>query len=192
MQRNGVSALEIRKLPWQFDETTPFLWNRANPQFSLVMNGLSFIAPGFEKFIVSATRAAIPKITDPAARDETEAFLRQEALHARAHRAHTAALIGRYPGLQNTLDEIEARFDRLLARPLEFQLAYVADIEATFTPLFDLILRHRDVLFDNGDHRVAPLFMWHLVEEVEFAAEWVAAYDNGRDVVHWYDESAAS
>jgi len=40
-----------------------------------------------------------------------------------------------------------------------------------------VILRHRDTLFDNGDHRVAPLFLWHLVEEIEHRSSALAVYD---------------
>lgn len=168
----------VRKPEFVFDETTPFQWNRANPEFGLAMNGLSFIAPPFERYIVTATRMALDVITDPDARAEAGWFLRQEAAHARAHRGHVTALIGQYPGLQAALNEMNARYDRLLAtKPLEYHLAYIADIEATFTPLFNMFLRHRDTLFDNGDHRVAPMFLWHFVEEIEHRSSAQIVYD---------------
>jgi hypothetical protein len=40
-------------------------------------------------------------------------------------------------------------------------------LEATFTPLFKVILDNRDSLFGAGDQRVASLMMWHFVEEIE-------------------------
>jgi hypothetical protein len=74
--------------------------------------------------------------------------------------------------------EIERRFDHLLeTKPLEYHLAYVANIEATFTPMFNVWLRHRDSLFDNGDPRVAPLFLWHLVEEIEHRSSAYLLYN---------------
>jgi predicted metal-dependent hydrolase len=173
-----MTALKVRKLRWSFDEAVPFQWNRANPRFCLAMNSLSFFAPGFERYIVKATRMAMGEISDAATQEEAAAFLRQEALHAAAHREHTAALVRQHPGLQTVLEEVDARFDRLLqTRPLRYHLAYIADIEATFTPMFDLMLRHRDTLFDNGDRRVAPLFLWHLVEEVEHRCSAQLVYD---------------
>jgi predicted metal-dependent hydrolase len=181
-----MTDLVVRKLPWTFDERTPFQWNPANPVFGMAMNGVSFLAPAFERFIVAATRAAMPRITDPEVRTEADAFLRQEAVHARAHRTHTSALVRRYPGLQQVLDELDERFDRLLTtRSLRYQLAYVADIEATFTPMFSLMLRNHEVLFDNGDHRVAPVFLWHLSEEIEHRSSALIVYD---EVVRdpWY------
>jgi predicted metal-dependent hydrolase len=181
-----MTALTVRKPEFAFDATTPFQWNPANPEFGIAMNGLSFLAPPFERYLVTATRMAMDVIADPAVKEEADAFLRQEAAHARAHRSHVAAIVGRYPGLRDVVDVLDARFDRLLrTRPLSYHLAYAADIEATFTPLFDLFLRHHDTLFDNGDHNVAPLFMWHFVEEIEHRCSAQSIYDA---VVHspWY------
>jgi predicted metal-dependent hydrolase len=93
---------------------TPFQWNPANPEFGIAMNGLSFVAPPFERYLVTATRMAMDEITNPAVRDEADAFLRQEATHARAHRQHVAALVARYPGLGVVLEAVDVRFDRLL------------------------------------------------------------------------------
>jgi predicted metal-dependent hydrolase len=76
---------------------------------------------------------------------------------------------------------LEHRFDRLIqTESLEFHLAYAADIEATYTPLFNVWLRHRASFFDNGDPRVAPLFLWHLVEEIEHRRTNGRRPDHGR------------
>lgn len=164
----SATRLQVRNVSFQFDEDTPFQWNPNNPLFAFAMNSLSFIAPPFERYLVAGVRQAMPRIDDPAVAADADAFLRQEALHAREHRRHSAALTKQYPGLAEVAAEIERRFDRLLeTEPLEFHLAYAADIEATFTPMFNVWLRHRDTLFDNGDPRVASLFLWHLVEEIE-------------------------
>jgi len=168
----------VRDVRWSFGPETPFQWNPANPVFGLSMNTLTFIAPPFERYIVLAVRDAMRVIDDPAVLREADAFLRQEALHARAHRLHVAALVAQYPALAELSQELERRYDALLAaEPLAFHLAYVADIEATFTPLFSLFLRHKPTLFDNGDHRVAPLFLWHFVEEMEHRCSAQIVYD---------------
>lgn len=175
---NGPLLPKVRKISFEFDTDTPFQWNSANPMFGFAMNSLSFIAPAFERYLVAATRLAIPRIADPRVAAEADAFLRQEAIHAREHRRHTAALTAQYPGLAEVSAELDRRFDELLEnRPLEFHLAYAADIEATFTPMFNVWLRHRDSLFDNGDHRVAPLFLWHFVEEIEHRCSAYVIYN---------------
>lgn len=174
----GSTALKVRRLAFSFDESTPLQWNRENPMFGFVMLTLTFVAPPFERYMVAATRMAMRHIDDPDVAAEAEAFLRQEALHAKAHRQHVVALTAQYPGLAEVSADLERRFDHLIdTKPLEYHLAYAADIEATFTPTFNMWLRHRDVLFDNGDPRVAPLFLWHLVEEIEHRSSAYAIYN---------------
>src|SRR5262245_41213319 len=177
-EQQAPTRLKVRNVSFQFDDDTPFQWNPANPLFGFAGNSLSFIAPPFERYMVTAARHAMPRIADPAVAAEADAFLRQEALHAREHRHHVAALTRQYPGLAEVSAEIERRFDRLLeTESIEFHLAYAADIEATFTPMFNVWLRHRGALFDNGDPRVAPLFLWHLVEEIEHRSSAYLIYN---------------
>ncbi len=78
------------------------------------------------------------------------------------------ALVARYPELERCYEDACKAYDRLIAeQPIEFHAAYIANLEATFTPLFKVILDNRDSLFTAGDQRVASLMMWHFVEEIE-------------------------
>lgn len=172
-----MTDLKIRKLPFEFDDTVPFQWHPDNPEFGVNMVATGLLVVGFEKYIVGAVRRAMPLIDDPDAAAEADAFLRQEAIHARAHRAHLRPLIARYPGLGDLVDEVVASYDHLLAtRPLRYHLAYIAALEATFTPFFKALLDHRDEFFAPGDQRVASLLEWHFVEEVEHRASGLVVY----------------
>jgi len=175
-----MTDLIVRKLRFAFaDHHVPFLWNEANPAFSSMANAVSFLAIGFEKMIVSMIAEAKSQITDPAIAEEAEAFVRQEGQHSMAHRGHARGLIKSYPALKETLDEVNAAFDRMTAtKPLAWRLAYTADLEATFTPVFKLMLDHDDTLFAPGDDRVASLFLWHFVEEVEHRSSALMIYNH--------------
>lgn len=174
-----VTQLQIRRPRFDFSEDVPFIWNPKNPAFSYFMNATSIIAICFEQMIVAAVQEAKPFITDPEVAAEATAFLRQEAQHSSSHRKHVTALIKRYPGLQETFDAAMASFDNLTATtPLRFRLAYVADLEATFTPVFKMFLDNDDQLFRPGDDRVASLLVWHFVEEVEHRSSALTIYDN--------------
>jgi predicted metal-dependent hydrolase len=173
-----MTELQVRRPKFDFSEDVPWDWNPANPAFSFSMNATSMIAIGFEQMIVAAVQEAKPLITDPDVEAEATAFLRQEAQHSSTHRKHVNGLIRSYPGLQQTFDEMLASFDRVTAtRSLEFRLAYVADTEATFTPSFKLMLDNEATLFRPGDERVASLFLWHFVEEVEHRSSALIIYD---------------
>lgn len=178
--------LQVRRPGFRIDASVPAQWQPANPEFGAFCNVFTFIAIAFERYIVAATRQAMPLLQDGDVVAEADAFLRQEAQHARAHRAHAHALIEQYPGLKETLDQATASYDELLARePLAFHLAYIADLEATFTPLFKMVLDNRRCFFDGGDDRVGTLFLWHFVEEIEHRSSALVIYDA---VVgsHWY------
>ena len=174
-----MTALEVRRPKFDFTGEVPWEWNPDNPQFSFFMNATSIIAICFEQMIVAAVQEAKPLITDPEVAAEATAFLRQEAQHSSTHRKHVAALIRRYPGLQETLDEAMRSFDHITeTTSLRFRLAYIADLEATFTPSFKMLLDNEAILFRPGDERVASLLIWHFVEEVEHRSSALVIYDH--------------
>lgn len=164
-----MTDLVVRRIRWDFDATVPFLWQPANPNFGMFCNTFTFIAVPFERYLIKALREKQDEFDrSPAVAAEADAFLRQEGQHAAAHRKHMTALIAQYPGLQRAHDDATAAFDELIARhPVAFHAAYVANLEATFTPLFKVILDNRHSLFAGSDPRVAALMTWHFVEEIE-------------------------
>lgn len=175
-----MTDLIVRKLRFAFAESpVPFCWNEANPAFSAMANAVSILAVGFEKMIGAMISEAMAQITDPAVAEEADAFTRQEGQHSMVHRQHVKALIRQYPGLKETLDAVVASFDEMTANtPLKYRLAYTADLEATFTPAFKLMLDHDATLFAPGDDRVASMFLWHFVEEVEHRSSALIIYDS--------------
>ncbi|WP_068279585.1 metal-dependent hydrolase [Aldersonia kunmingensis] len=182
-----MTDLIVRKMRFAFAESdVPFNWNEQNPAFSSMANAVSFLAIGFEKMIVQMIKEAMPLITDPKIAEEADAFVRQEGQHSTAHRQHAKALVRRYPGLQETLDDVIAAFDDLTAnKSIEYRLAYTADLEATFTPVFKLMLDHDSTLFAPGDDRVASLFLWHFVEEIEHRSSALIIFSSIVDN-EWY------
>jgi predicted metal-dependent hydrolase len=173
-----MTDLEVRRPRFDFTDDVPWEWNPQNPAFSFAMNATSIIAICFEQMIVAAVQEAKPLITDPEVAAEATAFLRQEAQHSSSHRKHVKALIKHYPGLQQTFDDAVASFDELTATtPLAYRLAYIADLEATFTPSFKIMLDNEHTLFRPGDDRVASLLLWHFVEEVEHRSSALVIYD---------------
>ncbi|ASW90727.1 hypothetical protein A5626_08370 [Mycobacterium marseillense] len=182
-----MSALKIRKPPFAFAEgSAPYLWQPANPDFSEMCNAISFAAPAFERYIVQVVQLAEPRLTGTPMEQEAQDFLRQEAQHARMHRKHVARLVAQYPGLADTQKKVDAAYTDLLENEsLDFNLAYVTDIEATFTPLFGMMLNNEPTLFRGGADRVASLFLWHFMEEIEHRSSAFGIYDTavGRK---WY------
>jgi predicted metal-dependent hydrolase len=173
-----MTGLQVRRVRFDFEGDVPFAWHPDHPEFAVLMNTISLMIIGFEKVIVDAVREAMPRIADPSVVAEADAFLRQEANHARAHRSHVKALCRSHPGLQSIVDGVQADFETHFAsKPLEYRLAYIADLEATFTPTFKQWLDHTDKLFRPGDERVASLFLWHFTEEIEHRSSALIVYE---------------
>ncbi|SBS75587.1 conserved hypothetical protein [uncultured Mycobacterium sp.] len=174
-----MTDLEVRKMRFAFsDYDVPFLWNESDPAFSAAANAMSFLFLAVEKMISAAVHEAMPLITDPDVAEEALAFVRQEGQHSMAHRQHAKALLKTHPELKETLDEVIAAYDGLTAtKSLEYRLAYIADLEATFTPSFKMMLDNADTLFAPGDDRVASLFLWHFVEEMEHRSSALIIYN---------------
>ena len=155
-----MRELTVRNIRFPIDDTVAFQWQPANPGFGLFGNTFTFLAIAFERYIVSATREALPRFTDADMAEEADLFVRQEAQHARAHRAHAKAMIESYPGLQETYAAANAAYDGLLEREnTEFHLAYIANLEATFTPLFKMVFDNRHELFEGSDERVGTMLL---------------------------------
>src|SRR5258708_36550863 len=82
------------------------MWQPDNPNFGLFCNAFTFIAVPFERYIVNVVRKAQDKLQeDPDVAVEAEAFLRQEAQHASAHRKHMIPRVHRYPRLEQSYDD---------------------------------------------------------------------------------------
>ncbi|AKK28962.1 metal-dependent hydrolase [Mycobacterium sp. EPa45] len=174
-----MTDLIVRKMRFAFAESpVPFNWNPSDPAFSCAANMLSFLFLAIEKMINATVHEALPGITDPDVAEEALAFVRQEGQHSMAHRQHAKGLIKAYPALQEVLDDMMTVYDELTATTsVKYRLAYIADLEATFTPTFTMMLNHADTLFAPGDDRVASLFLWHFVEEIEHRSSALIIYD---------------
>ena len=108
------------------------MWQPANPNFGQFCHAFTFIAVPFERYIVAAARKAADRLNqDPDVASEAEAFLRQAAQHAAAHRKHVIALVARHPELEQCYEEACRAYDQLIdEQPIEFHAAYIANLEA--------------------------------------------------------------
>jgi hypothetical protein len=95
-------------------------------------------------------------------------------------------MIAQYPGLAETFAAANAAYDELLGgEDVEFHLAYIANLEATFTPLFKMVFDNRRALFEGGDERVGTLLLWHFIEEIEHRSSALLIHHHVTPD-HWY------
>jgi predicted metal-dependent hydrolase len=179
-------VIKVRKLHFEFGDDIPFWFNPRSREASLLVTGMSLIAPAFERYFIKAIREAMPQIRDAAAREEANRFCIQEGQHAKFHIDHQELLLRKHPALEAVRDEVNRSYDNLQrGESTEFALAYATTIELGFKPLARYLVENRHALFADGDPRIASFILWHFVEEFEHRH---AMFDVYQEVVgdYWY------
>lgn len=175
------APLRVRKVQFTYPDDLAPHWNASKPEWSQVVNASSLLMPYLEPFLIDAIREAIPRIEDPALREEAKAYLGQEAHHYKQHRRFNDLLLARgYEALREYEATLEADYDALRTRPLAFRLAYAAGFETMALAIGHMLVRHRRFFFADADPSVSSLVLWHFVEEVEHKR---AAFDVYQAVV---------
>ena len=165
----------------QFDwSQTPLEWIPGQPFVSHFINEINLLLPAGEFWFCKLYNKALPYITDPKLREDVQMFIRQEAMHARAHGAAIAEYLHAH-GIEtesNTAQEdqlfevllADQPFGRKLPKFMEkqwlvFRLGIVAAIEHMTCVLGNYILKQDK--WDGADPVLLDLLRWHGAEEVE-------------------------
>lgn len=84
--RASSTEYSIRPRKVRFDwSKTPRDWIPGQPFASAFINEINMILPAGEFWFCRLYNQALPYVTDAKLREDVQAFVRQEAMHARAH-----------------------------------------------------------------------------------------------------------
>ncbi len=168
--------------PVKFDlSNSPIHWIPNDPLSSHVVNGINLILPAGEFWFCRVYNKALPYVTDPILKEEVTGFIRQEAVHARAHLAGQEFLKQHNYELDPWLSRMHLLFEKLLGEaPLGVKALQQKQIEYPWLVLrvgvIAAIEHFTGVIgqwcmdnktWDLADPAIADLFRWHLAEEVE-------------------------
>jgi len=174
-------ALRPRKVAFDWS-ATPLEWIPGQPFASHFINEINLLLPAGEFWFCRIYNQALPYVTDEKLRDDVHNFIRQEAMHARAHGGAVAEYLNAH-GIEterNTRQEdwifetllADQPFGRELPRALQyrwlvFRLGLVAAIEHMTCVLGKYAL-HNTVWDEAGaDPTLLDLLRWHGAEEME-------------------------
>lgn len=147
-------------------------WVGANPYATAVFNSLSLSFPRGEAYFVESVRAFRDGVP-PRLADEIRDFIAQEVNHSREHLAFNRGLVeGGYDTghLEQVIKEV---LDAARGRPPIASLAATMGLEH-FTAMFAHLLLANPELLPASDPRLAEMWEWHAIEEIEHKA---VAYD---------------
>ncbi len=170
-----------RKVAFDWSKT-PVDWIPDHPFASHFINEINMILPAGEFWFCRLYNKALPYVTDPKLKEDVQAFIRQEAMHARAHDgAIESYLKQRGFDTQRNTDIMNWLFNDLLADEplgvkipkfmekdwLVFRLGIIAAVEHMTCVLGNYILRNKTYDELNADPVLLDLIRWHGAEEVE-------------------------
>ncbi|MDC0662502.1 metal-dependent hydrolase [Marinobacter sp. SS21] len=173
--------LKARRVQFSFDET-PLYWLRDDPFSTHMINGIHMLLPEGELWFCRVYNQALPLVTDEHLRADVEGFIRQEAVHSRAHSKAQIYLEQHGLQLDDYLGKVNWLFKTFLGeKPLGLnaldrkafkkhwlilRVGLIATIEH-FTGVLGQWAMDNTSWEETGDASMVDLFKWHLAEEVE-------------------------
>lgn len=173
-------TLAARRVKFDFNQT-PAHWIPDDAFSSHMINGINLILPIGELWFCRVYNKALPYVTDAKLRAEVEGFIRQEAIHSRAH-SHATTFLHQH-GFST--EEFEARINWLFGqflgeKPFGLNFLKTKQLEklwlVTRVGIIAAIEHFTGILgqwsldskgWDKADPVMTDLFRWHLAEEVE-------------------------
>ncbi|PTQ90942.1 metal-dependent hydrolase [Agitococcus lubricus] len=176
-----VHHLVPRKVAFDW-EKTPIDWIPNQPFASYFINEINMILPAGEFWFCRLYNKALPYITDEKLREDVQMFIRQEAMHARAHDgAIEKYLKERGISTERNTKIMEWLFTEALADApfgqnipkflekewLVFRLGIIAAVEHMTCVLGKYALENKTWDDMQADPMLLDLIRWHGAEEVE-------------------------
>lgn len=195
--KNNVTLREPSKTYWpmiprkvSFEwSNTPLHWIPQSPLASHAINHFSFSLVRGEYFFCRMFNKALPLVEDEKLKEDVKIFIRQEAIHAQAHKESIELYLKRYGiEIEEQYATVIKLFDKVLAdKPLGITLpkflerswlvarvGFVAAAEHYTCALGKFVLEKAHWEERGANPEVSDLFTWHCAEEVEHRA---VAYD---------------
>lgn len=171
-----------RKVVFDWSET-PLEWIPGHPFASHFINEINMILPAGEFWFCRLYNQALPLVTDAKLREDVQMFIRQEAMHARAHGGAIEQYLQAH-GIDTARNTriMDWLFERLLGdKPLGlpvpgrilkrewlvFRLGLIAAVEHMTCVLGKYALNNRAWDDLGADPVLLDLLRWHGAEEVE-------------------------
>lgn len=176
--------LFARKVSFNWQDS-PLHWIPQSPIASHAVNHFSFTLVRGEYFFCRIFNKALPYIKDEKLKEDVKIFIRQEAIHAQAHKESIELYLQRYGvDIVEQYARVVRIFDYMLAdqpfgislpKALEKQwliarVGLVAAAEHYTCALGQFVLTKANWEKRGCDPVVSDLFTWHCAEEVEHRA----------------------
>lgn len=173
--------IKPRKVKFEWQDT-PVDWIPNEPFASYFINEINMILPAGEFWFCRLYNKVLPQITDEKLKADVQAFIRQEAMHAKAHQtANNEYLTVRNIDVSRNLAVMDFLFGKVLAdKPFGkeipqslspqwdlFRLGVIATVEHMTCVLGKYVLDNTHWQKLGADAELLDLLKWHGAEEIE-------------------------
>jgi predicted metal-dependent hydrolase len=169
--RESRPMIHTRRFEIKLGDSTPRYWFDGNPWATHLLNAMSCVFPGGERYFMESVLAYQSQIEDPALKRDVRHFCGQEAVHGQQHELLNAWLDRYELGTRQLTEEIEVsikeRTTRLL--PPILRLSETAGLEH-ITAIMGAALLQNPEMLSRISPDVRPLWIWHALEEIEHKA----------------------
>jgi len=177
-----VHPITVRVMKFEAPEPEDFhpLCIAGNSVLSYTHTAMGLFVALAEPFFVKSLRRVLDQVADPALKEDTDRFCRQEAQHYQRHVDFNKIVLAHgYPDLDPPIERLKREFEGFLAHESDrFRVGYMEGFES-FTTQFALavigsgLYDHKRTVRSFGD-----LFKWHMVEEIEHRNVAFDLYEN--------------
>jgi len=164
-----MDAMVLRKMAFEFTPDMERVFVKDDPELSYTFLGAWMMLPYLEPYLIRTMRQALPRIADPALKEDLKSFCAQEGEHYKQHARANEIIRGLNPGFA-PLKDLEAELDAELKRfskdkPLVYNLAYAEGFESMTSAASAVQLEMG--MYDRTESPLAELAKWHVTEELE-------------------------
>lgn len=161
------SRIPVRRMDFAFTPDIPEHWADDNPVLTALLAGLSAVFPPGERYFIASVRRYVEEIDDPELRERVRGFIGQEANHTKEHLAFNEFLDARGLPILAMQRFVEKAIAELEAKNSAAQnLARTAALEHMTAFLATALLENPELL-ERLHPKVAALWAWHAIEEIE-------------------------
>ncbi|MDI1301759.1 MAG: metal-dependent hydrolase [bacterium] len=164
------SSFPVRRMDFSFSDV-PRYWFNNDPFMTHFLTSLSSLFPEGELFFIDSVRAVRTQIEDPVMQKEISAFIGQEAMHTKEHKAFND-----YAQAQGIdIEYLDKRVGKLLGfgkkyLPVKQQLAITCALEHFTATVAAQLMRRDDWNERMNDPVMRKMWLWHAIEESEHKA----------------------
>ena len=166
--RSTPFELKVRKdIRFDFSRLETVIHTEDNLYISHLFNAFTLVAPITEGMLIRAIRQSQPMLEGSALETDAKAFIGQEAIHTREHRALNRRLLELGLDVEEVVSVIEQDVKNLGdSMSLQENLAVVVTGEHAIYSIARALLMSKYPQCDQ-QQQVKELFIWHSVEEME-------------------------